>query len=195
MFKGKGGRMNVFIKILWIIVLISFSSCNRHVHDEKSNEKSTDHQHNEGSKEIKRSKNERKELKEEQRKEVKKLFEINERLHSAFFEYDANKVEMISKEMIKAIKKISNTDISQRLEFSKEILGNIKSSEERKENNQNYHLFSMALIHLLDNFEIDNKYKAYSCPMVKMQWVQNVDQLEKVHNPYAPEMPHCGEMQ
>jgi hypothetical protein len=35
-------------------------------------------------------------------------------------------------------------------------------------------------------------YNEYTCPMVKKKWVQNSKKRARVHNPYAPEMPHCG---
>ena len=59
-------------------------------------------------------------------------------------------------------------------------------------NNQNYHLTSMALIHIVNTYDVGNEYNAYSCPMVKKKWLQNSKKMAKVHNPYAPNMPHCG---
>jgi hypothetical protein len=67
---------------------------------------------------------------------------------------------------------------------------NAKTS--REENNQNYHLVSMALIYIVNTYDVGPKYNAYSCPMVKKKWLQNSKKLAKIHNPYAPHMPHCG---
>lgn len=50
----------------------------------------------------------------------------------------------------------------------------------------------MALIHIVNKYDLGSKYNAYSCPMVKKKWLQNSDKMAKVHNPYAAGMPHCG---
>ena len=85
---------------------------------------------------------------------------------------------------------ISRVDLL--LTFSKTKLDQIKASNDREDNNQNYHLVSMALIHVVKEYDVGSKYNAYSCPMVKKKWLQNSKKISKVHNPYAPEMPHCG---
>ena len=45
---------------------------------------------------------------------------------------------------------------------------------------------------VVNTYDVGKKYNAYSCPMVKKKWVQNSKKMAKVHNPYAPNMPHCG---
>lgn len=184
-----------------MVVLISFWGCDQHEehdqHDEhEHSQQSTSDEQPEVTQHTKAADhNFKKELSQENRNELKLLFEVNERLHSAFFEYAPEKVESIAKEMIVSIESLNEPEISKRLHYSKETLAKIKASADREENNQNYHLVSMALIHLLNNFEIDDKYRGFTCPMIKMQWVQNTAELERVHNPFAPQMPHCGEAQ
>ena len=78
------------------------------------------------------------------------------------------------------------------LKFSQGKLKEIKSDSSKKDNNQRYHLVSMALIHVLNKYDIGNDYAAYTCPMVQKKWIQNSKKIAKVHNPYSDKMPHCG---
>lgn len=120
------------------------------------------------------------------------VLEANEKLHAAFFEYNGKTVEKNAHDLKVAIENIKDKEISKLLVFSKEKLNEIKANVDRKKNNQNYHLVSMALIYIVNKFDVGEKYNAYSCPMVKKKWLQNSQKMSKVHNPYAPEMPHCG---
>lgn len=135
---------------------------------------------------------ERKQLSEESKKNVITLLEANEKLHQSFFKYDAKEVEASAKSVKSAMDTIKNEEISKLLEFSKQKVQEIKSTNDRETNNQNYHLVSMAFIYLVNKFDLGSKYNAYSCPMVKKKWIQNSKAMAKVHNPYAPNMPHCG---
>ena len=134
----------------------------------------------------------RKSLNEETKESVVNALEANEKLHSSFFKYDGEKVEAAAKKLIKAIEDIEDSEVSNLLNFSKTKLKQIKASNSRDDNNQNYHLVSMALIHVIKIYDVGEKYNAYSCPMVKKKWIQNSSKMSKVHNPYAPKMPHCG---
>ncbi|POB13408.1 DUF3347 domain-containing protein [Halobacteriovorax sp. DA5] len=127
------------------------------------------------------------------KKEVVKVLELNETLHASFFEYDGAKVEEAAKKLSTAIDKISDEKIKKLLTFSKTKLSEIQASKTTAENNQSYHLVSMALIHIINTYDVGEKYNAYSCPMVKKKWVQNSSKQDKVHNPYASNMPHCGQ--
>jgi hypothetical protein len=135
----------------------------------------------------------RKPLSDEIKKELLRIFEANEALHAAFFEYDAEKVEKGAKAVSNAISNVSDEEIAKMLSFSHQRIKEIKAGSSREENNQNYHLFSMTLIHLLSDYDLGQPYNGYSCPMVKKKWVQNSVQKDKLKNPYAPEMPHCGD--
>ena len=90
------------------------------------------------------------------------------------------------------MKAIENAEIKKHLKFSIGKLDQLKSATERETNNQNYHLDSMDLVQLVDTYALGDAYNAYSCPMVKKKWVQNSKKMARVHNPYAPGMPHCG---
>ncbi len=140
----------------------------------------------------KMKKGSRKALTEATRKSVVSALEANEALHSSFFKYDGKSVEQNAKKLKSAIDAIEDKEIGKLLKFSKVKLSEIKASSDRKVNNKNYHLVSMALIHIVNKYDVGSKYNAYSCPMVKKKWVQNSSKMTKVHNPYAPNMPHCG---
>ncbi len=140
----------------------------------------------------KMKKGDRKSLSEAAKKSVVSALEANEALHSSFFTYDAKAVESNAMKLKKAIDEIEDKEVAKLLNFSKTKLSEIKASNDRETNNKNYHLVSMALIHIVNKYDVGSKYNAYSCPMVKKKWVQNSSKMAKVHNPYAPEMPHCG---
>lgn len=134
----------------------------------------------------------RKVLTEATKKSVILALEANEALHQSFFEYDGKLVEQNARKLKSAIEAINDAEIKKLLNFSKSKLSEIKASNDREVNNKNYHLVSMALIHIINKYDVGTKYNAYSCPMVKMKWVQNSTKMTKINNPYAPNMPHCG---
>ena len=140
----------------------------------------------------KMKKGDRKSLSEAAKKSIVLALEANEALHSSFFKYDAKSVESNAIKLKKAIDAIEDKEIAKLLNFSKGKLKEIKASNDREANNKNYHIVSMALIHIVNKYDVGSKYNAYSCPMVKKKWVQNSSKMAKVHNPYAPNMPHCG---
>lgn len=140
----------------------------------------------------KMKKGDRKSLSEAAKKSIVLALEANEALHSSFFKYDAKAVESNAMKLKKAIDAIEDKEVAKLLDFSKGKLKEIKASNDREANNKNYHLVSMALIHIVNKYDVGSKYNAYSCPMVKKKWVQNSSKMAKVHNPYAPNMPHCG---
>lgn len=134
----------------------------------------------------------KKEVPKETKQALRDVLEKNEKLHDAFFKYEGKKVEAAAGKVKEAMAKIQDEEIAKKLSFSMKKLDAIKAKNNRKENNQNYHLVSMALIHLVNTYDLGEEYQAYSCPMVQKKWVQNTEKKEKVHNPYAPGMPHCG---
>lgn len=145
-----------------------------------------------GNMDTKTEKKERVALTAETKGEIVSLLEENEKLHGAFFDYNGVEVEKNAKSMISKIEGISDQKISKLLGFSKGKLSEIKASNSKDKNNEHYNLISMALIYIVNKYDVGKKYNAYSCPMVKKKWVQNSSKMAKVHNPYAPEMPHCG---
>lgn len=151
-----------------------------------------DHSKMNHGKKLEMNKSGRKSIDAITKKEILNVLRINEKVHYSFFDYDAKKVESTAKELGDAIKSISNPEISKLLKFSLSKLATLKASSERSANNQAYHLVSMALIHIVNTYDVGSEYNAYSCPMVKKKWLQNSKKMSKVHNPYAPNMPHCG---
>lgn len=151
-----------------------------------------DHSKMNHGKKMEMNKSGRKSIDAKTKKEVLKVLKLNEQVHSSFFDYDGKKVEANAKALNDAIKSISNADIAKLLKFSTTKLDAIKDSNERASNDQAYHLVSMALIHIVNTYDVGSEYNAYSCPMVKKKWLQNSKKMAKVHNPYAPNMPHCG---
>ncbi len=148
--------------------------------------------HSKKSQEKIKKKGARKVLSKSAKKSIISVLETNEELHNSFFNYDAKKIEAAAKKVATAIEKIKDPELTKLLSFSKKTLAKIKASNSRDDNNQNYHLVSMALIHVVNTYDVGSAYNAYSCPMVKKKWLQNSKKMVKVHNPYAPEMPHCG---
>lgn len=123
---------------------------------------------------------------------LKKAFEEYEQLHQAFFNYDGKRVQAASGKLATTLGEIKNEALSKKLEFSRKRLGGISESSSRSDNNQSLHLVSMAMIHVLNTYKVDGKYKAYQCPMVMKKWIQNTEKQKITQNPYAPEMPNCG---
>lgn len=135
---------------------------------------------------------EKKKISDKEKSEVLTALQANEALHASFFEYKGAEVEKNAKALSNALSKISNKEIKKLLTFSKTKLSEIKKDADREANNKAYNTVSMALIHVMNSYDLGGKYKSYTCPMVQKKWVQNTDKMVKVHNPYAPEMPHCG---
>lgn len=133
----------------------------------------------------------RKQLSDTLKPQVLKALQINERLHSAFFTYNANKVEAEAKQLKAAIEEIKDEELANLLNLSKTKLSEITAKTKREKNNEAYDFVSKALIHIVKTYDV-GKYNAYSCPMVKKVWVQNSTKQDGVQNPYAPEMPACG---
>ncbi len=175
----------VSVVALGVFGMESYASGTQGSHDHsKMNHSKMDH--------SKMKKGDRKSLSEAAKKSVVSALEANEALHSSFFKYDAKAVESNAMKLKKAIDAIEDKEVAKLLNFSKTKLSEIKASNDRETNNKNYHLVSMALIHIVNKYDVGSKYNAYSCPMVKKKWVQNSSKMAKVHNPYAPNMPHCG---
>jgi len=132
-------------------------------------------------------------LKGDDLKSVLHILRLNESLHKNFFNYSPALVEEDASRLQKAIAALKNKQIKGILKESIPELKKINSKNEREVNNMAYHKASLGLIKLLEKYDPGKRYNAYSCPMVKKKWVQNSEVKLRVHNPYAPEMPHCGQ--
>ena len=119
-------------------------------------------------------------------------FKVNENLHMAFYKYDAAKVSKFSQSLKSILEKIKGKEVVKILGRASKQLAKISKEKSQDQNNKLYSLVSKSLISLLAKYDLGKDYNAYSCPMVKMAWVQNSTKINKVHNPYASYMPHCG---
>lgn len=120
------------------------------------------------------------------------IFKHNEKLHGSFFKYEADKIESLSLEMHDLISKLENKKITEELSAASKKLLLIKKENKRKVNDENYHLLTKALAGVVKKYDLGSTYNIYYCPMLRMKWVQNSKVMPLVHNPFAPEMPHCG---
>lgn len=137
-------------------------------------------------------KNDRKEISVQLKKSLIDVLRANEKLHLAFYNYDGKEIEKKAIRLSREIAKIKDKSVAKLLSFSKKILVEIKSNSTRDFNNNNYHLVSMALIHIINTYDIGQNYNAYKCPMLKMKWIQNSKKSDKVFNPFSSSMPSCG---
>ncbi|MCB9092381.1 MAG: DUF3347 domain-containing protein [Halobacteriovoraceae bacterium] len=118
-----------------------------------------------------------------------------EELHKAYYSYNNKKIVELSKGLIDKLNDIKDKDIQTKLSESKVVkyLSAIKVRDNRSANNSLFNLVSKGIYEsLIMGTELSKKYKQYYCPMVKKNWVQNIQLVSQVQNPYAPEMPHCG---
>lgn len=124
--------------------------------------------------------------------QLKKVFEGYEQLHASFFDFKKDQVLKSAKNLSKEIDKIKEEEIKKLLTYSKKKLDSMSEKDSRDDLNKTFNTVSMAFIHVMKTHNMEKSYGAYYCPMVQKKWIQNTDKMAKVHNPYAPEMPHCG---
>lgn len=183
-FIKKSGQAVVLMSVSGLA--IASGNMGDHSHDHGAAMKNHSHEH------MTDSKGKRKKLSAETKKSVIAVLEANEQLFDSFFNYDEKKMASAAANVSKKIDQINDKEIKKLLTFAKTKLSDLQKMNDRKSHNQNYHLVSMALIHVINSYDVGETYNGYSCPMVKMKWVQNSKKISKVHNPYAPEMKHCG---
>jgi hypothetical protein len=131
-------------------------------------------------------------LDKKNKEQVINVLKANENLHASFFKYNADEVGKNAATVAGAIAKIDHKEIKKLLTFAGKKLGELSPKKTKKENYKTYNTVSMALIHVLNKYDLGSTYNVYSCPMVKKKWVQNSKKMDKVHNPYDHRMPHCG---
>lgn len=117
---------------------------------------------------------------------------LNEKLHWSFFKYNADEIEKHAKSLTVSLNSIKHTDISSMLMLAKKKISEIKGKNDKEKNFKLYHIVSISMINVLKKYDSGKEYNIYSCPMVKMKWIQNSKKIDEVHNPYADYMPHCG---
>jgi hypothetical protein len=131
----------------------------------------------------------------EVKSQVLAAFASYDKLHSAFFKYDAKKIEAESKILLGLLNNISDRKLVSLLDKANvfAFLSAIKASNKKAVNNSLLDNTSKKLNELiLSKFNIGNDYQAYYCPMVKKDWIQNTKESKDVRNPYSADMPSCG---
>ena len=126
------------------------------------------------------------------KKALAEALRINEDLHMAFFKYNAQSVSKYSKKLGEKLAQIKDKKIIKELGRSVKQLSKISEKKSQDQNNKLYSLVSKSMISIIKKYDTGKDYNVYSCPMVKMSWIQNSRKINKVHNPYASYMPHCG---
>jgi uncharacterized membrane protein len=116
-------------------------------------------------------------------------------LHFAYFEYDKNEVVNKAQILSQKLDLIETKMI--RAKFEKDniqkLISAIKAKNSTSINNSLLDNISKRLNDIIiSKVDLGGRYGIYYCPMVKKYWLQNIKKMSKVHNPYAPEMPHCG---
>lgn len=164
----------------------------------KMNHGKMDHSKMNHGKMMKNTSNGKKTLNEKAKKEVLSSLAIYEELHKSFFDYDvkgAKEVVAKAKSLSESLNKLSDREIVSSLEKANvfKFLGAIKAGDNRSINNSLLDNISKALNkNIISKYDIGSDYNVFHCPMVDKHWIQNTTKMAKVHNPYAPEMPHCG---
>ena len=148
--------------------------------------------HHEKKEATVQKKHERIKLDEKNLAQLISVYEANEKLHAAFFTYDAAAVEKNAVELRNLLLKITHKDLKKHFKRTLVQLEKITKDQNQEKNNHQYHLVSKKLVQALSEYDLGDTYNVYSCPMVKKVWVQNSKKMDKVHNPYASYMPHCG---
>ena len=141
---------------------------------------------------MKMDKKAKKPIDDKTKGQIKEVMATYDELHKSFFNYDAKKVQSLAAQLHDSIDKIHNPEIKKLLTYSNTKLAELKSSSDRDKSNQIYNTVSMTLIHVLSTYDTGLAHQPYYCPMVKKKWIQNPKNGDKVENPYASNMPHCG---
>ena len=134
----------------------------------------------------------RKPLPQKDKAAVIKVLQANELLHAAFFDYSGKSVEENAQKTLKALMKLSKSSVIKEFVDPYKVLKNIKAKNTRELNNTLYASISKGFVKVVNTYDVGPDYNSYSCSMVKKKWVQNSSKKKRTHNPYAPEMPHCG---
>ena len=153
------------------------------------------HSHGEKAKAENKAENKEKKrsaLSETTKEKLVSLLKSNESLHAAFYEYDAKKAEPQAKKLISIIDSINDAKVDAYLSKAKANLAKISAKNDKDANYELYSDFSDEMVKILTKYDLGTSYNVYTCPMIKKDWIQNSDKMSKVHNPYAPYMPHCG---
>lgn len=131
-------------------------------------------------------------LKSNEKAQLVAIFQTNDALHAAFFNYNGTAVQDAAEKLRAAMGKVESNEIKKIFSPSHTKLAEISAKADRKLNDQLYNEVSTSLIKALKTYDLGADYNEYYCPMIEKSWVQNSKKVAKVQNPYAPNMPSCG---
>ena len=156
-----------------------------------SNESYSMH-HEHAKKEKSATKTSRKKLEEQTKSQLLAAYAQNEKLHAAFFTHDAKLVQKNALALRDLLSKLTDKKLKKHFKRTLVQLEKMSKAQDQEKNNHQYNLVSKKLVEVIEVYDLGSVYNVYSCPMVKKVWVQNSTKMDKVHNPYASYMPHCG---
>lgn len=124
--------------------------------------------------------------------EVIQTLYVNDKLFDSFFSYSRKKIESNAKALVKTINKMSKSEIKKEFKKSLPFLRKLSAKNKKALNNDLYNKANLNFIKIINHYDVGPYYNAYTCPMVNKRWIQNTKNSNKVKNPYADYMPHCG---
>lgn len=125
--------------------------------------------------------------------QLKEILASNDVLHDKFYQYNAVEIEAQKDDVAKLIAKFNGHEqILDLLKKSSVPLSKISKSSTEAENKKQFSIFNSVIVRIISDYEVDDKYKAYYCPMVRKKWVQDTAKKAGVNNPYDASMPDCG---
>lgn len=133
----------------------------------------------------------RKSLAEKDKKFLTDALKINDQLFNALLAKDTKLIEKKSQE-ISDLFQGNKEAIYKELTSQAGNLKKIKSSTKQEDALKAYEEFLKPLIKVVQEYDIENSYNVFSCPMVKKSWIQDVRVNKGVKNVFAPYMLECG---
>lgn len=133
----------------------------------------------------------RKPLGEKDKKILTDALKINDQLFNALLAKDTKLIEKKSQE-ISDLFQGNKEAIYKELTSKAGNLKKIKSSTKQEDALKAYEEFLKPLIKVVQEYDIENSYNVFSCPMVKKSWIQDVRVNKGVKNVFAPYMLECG---
>lgn len=165
------------MKVLSVLFLLVFqvAYAQDHNHGQKMEKKAMSHEHG------------------KENKQFNAVLGEYEKLHSEFFDNNLEKIKEQAKMVNQSISKIEDKEILKLLTFTQKKLTLIENSDDMEKSREAMGVVSQGMINVLEKHANNKNYAGYYCPMVKKYWIQNIEDSDKVRNPYASTtMPSCG---
>lgn len=135
----------------------------------------------------------RRKLPSKTKEQMLEVLKKHEGLHMAFFNYDQAKIKEQASILSAQVRKVGVSQVKKYLTKMYKELDDLQAATNKKDSYKLYDSISQKFVKIVSIFNTGKDYNIYSCPMVKKKWIQNTTKLRRVHNPFAPEMPHCGQ--